>query len=78
VLLAGAGDDGVNAKVRVSVLGTCPNTGNEPSKDFVLSDAAIQPGASPASKRSISMGPVAGPTVGLLYVTTSGDLKYVE
>jgi hypothetical protein len=78
VLLASAGDDSVNARVRVGVLEACPSTGNEPSKDFLITDGAIQPGADPASKRSISMAPVAGPAVGLLYVTTGGDLKYVE
>jgi hypothetical protein len=78
LLFASAGNHALGARVRVLRLEACPVTGNEPFKDFIVTDGATQPGANPSSKRNVSMAPVAGPTIGLLYVTSSGDLKYVE
>jgi hypothetical protein len=55
-------------------------TFNEPSKEFNLTDAARQPGAStdPNNNALIMMNPVSSTAVGLLYVTTAGSLRYIE
>ena len=72
----------VNGPTRVLVrtVQTCPLTFNEPSKEFNLTDAARQPGAStdPNNNALIMMNPVSSTAVGLLYVTTAGSLRYIE